>query len=157
MKGRIREQTAGGSQMRVTTSGAVVREDKRVELQSEEPFLCNAERCELENGMRTTLLVESRKKAVDRQRVDCPTGGRPLGIGQTENQGADQPGPDTGRAKSTLNEMTYGGFPLCTRDADERELPMRIAEHPRAGARVGPIDIVDDCIRHVRRKRCFFF
>src|ERR1051325_8094788 len=153
MKVRI-EQVAVGSAMSVTS--AMICECQRIELQSIEPVLGNAERGELDDGMGAALVAKSPEKTMDRQRVGYPSRGRPLGIGQTENEGADQTGPDAGRAKRGVTEMTYGGFPFRPRDADQRQLLVRF-EQPRACARIRAIDIVYDCIGETRRKGGLFF
>src|SRR5690242_2043844 len=106
----------------MSVTRAVIREGKRVELQSVNPVLGNPYRGELDDRMRAALLAKRPKKSMNRQRVGCPSGGWPLGIGQTENEGTDQAAPDAGRAKRGVNEMAHGGFPLRTRDADERQL-----------------------------------
>ena len=59
----------------------VIREGKRVELQSINAVLRNAERGELDDRMGATLLAKSLEKTMNRQRVGDPSGGWPLGIG----------------------------------------------------------------------------
>src|SRR5947209_14370873 len=119
---KIRRQVAA------CRAGALVREGERFELQAEEPLLIDADGRELENRMCASPRQDGGEEAVERQSVRRGSRGRPLLVRNAENERARQSRADARSAKRAIDQVAYGRFSFCAADADEREVPVSVAE-----------------------------